>query len=45
MFPGVKIDDKIHWIYKLLRMSLSQLPYFFYPRVYRVTGLDVTRLP
>jgi len=40
MFPGVKIDDKIYWIYKLLRMSLSQLPFFFYPRVYKVTDIN-----
>ena len=32
-----KLDAKIYWVYKILRMPISMTPYFFYPRVYRVT--------
>ena len=32
-----KLDDKVNWIYKLMRMPLSHVPYFFYPRIYKVT--------
>lgn len=39
MFPGVKIDEKIHWMYKILRMPISHVPYFFYPRIYKVTDV------
>ena len=44
MFPGVKLDEKIFWMYKLLKMPNSHIPYFFYPRVYKVTdvGTQVT---
>ena len=44
MIPGVKLDDKIFWMYKLLKMPNSHMPYFFYPRVYKVTdvGTQVT---
>ena len=39
MFPGCKIDEKIYWMYKLLGMPLSFIPYFFYPRIYKVTDI------
>lgn len=39
MFPGVKIDDKIHGVYKILKMPISQMPYFLYPRIYKVTDI------
>jgi hypothetical protein len=39
MFPAVKLDEKIHSMYKILRMPLSHMPYFFYPRVYKVTDV------
>jgi len=32
-----KLDAKIYWVYKILRMPISMTPYFFYPRIYRVT--------
>jgi hypothetical protein len=39
MFPGVKIDEKIYWAYKILKMPNSHMPYFFYPRVYKITDV------
>lgn len=46
MLPGVKIDDKIFWMYKILKMPMSHMPYFFYPRIYKVTdvGTQVSRI-
>jgi protein transport protein SEC24 len=32
-----KLDAKIYWVYKIMRMPISMTPYFFYPRIYRVT--------
>ena len=36
---GCKLDEKITWIYKLLNMPISQIPYFFYPRIYKVSDI------
>lgn len=45
MFPGVKIDDKINWVYKLMKMPLSQMPYFLYPRIYKITDVGSAECP
>lgn len=39
LLPGCKLDEKVVSIYKMLKMPPSQMPYFFYPRVYKVTDL------
>jgi hypothetical protein len=37
LFLNCKLDEKVYCINKLLTKQLSHVPYFFYPRVYRVT--------
>lgn len=46
LLQGCKLDEKISWLYKIMRMPISQVPYFFYPRIYRVSdiGQDVRHL-
>ncbi len=39
LLQGCKLDEKITWIYKLLNMPISQIPYFFYPRIYKVSDI------
>ena len=39
LLPNTKIDDKIFWIHKIMGMSLGTIPYFFYPRIYKVTDI------
>lgn len=39
LLPGCRLDEKIASIYKLLKMPHSQMPYYFYPRIYKVTDL------
>ena len=42
LLTNTKIDDKVHWIYKILSMPMSQVPYFFYPRIYKVNDIIYT---
>ena len=39
MFYNCKLDDKVSWLQRILTMPQSHVPYFFYPRVYRVTDV------
>jgi len=34
-----KLDEKISWMYKILKLPLSHVPYFLYPRIYRITDI------
>ena len=36
LLMNTKIDEKIHWVHKIMSMPLNHAPYVFYPRVYRV---------
>ena len=45
LLPGCKLDEKVYWLHKLLRMSLTQMVYFFYPRIYRVTDIGIPDVP
>lgn len=40
LLNGTKLDYKISSIYSLLNMPISRMPYFFYPRVYKITDID-----
>lgn len=42
--PNTKLDEKIYWTLKLMQMPMTHFPYFFYPRVYRVTDIAETVL-
>lgn len=42
LLSNTKIDEKIYWTYKILSMSLQQIPYFFYPRIYKVNDIIYT---
>jgi hypothetical protein len=40
LLNGTKLDYKISSIYTLLNMPISRIPYFFYPRIYKITDID-----
>jgi protein transport protein SEC24 len=42
LLPNTKVDDKVYWIFKILSMSLTHVPYFFYPRIYKVNDIIYT---
>ena len=39
LMPNTRIDDKIYWIAKILSMPLGSAPFFFYPRIYKITDM------
>lgn len=39
LMTNTKLDDKVAYIYKFMCMPLSMAPYFFYPRIYKVTDI------
>jgi protein transport protein SEC24 len=39
LLSNTKIDDKIYWISKILSMPLGSAPFFFYPRIYKITDI------
>ena len=36
---NTKLDDKVACIKKFLQMPLNLVPYFLYPRIYKVTDV------
>ena len=39
MLSNSRLDEKIHWIHKFMSMPLNLIPYYFYPRIYKVTDI------
>ena len=42
LLPNAKIDEKVYWVYKILSMSMTHVPYFFYPRIYKINDIIYT---